>query len=328
MNFLKKHFTIIIIIILSLLVIGLTIYAYWKNNFLNPNYFLGTDKLGDFGSFIGGFLGTLITLLATVYVYKTYISQKKELKKQKKQLKLQSQLIAQQQFESTFFNMLNVHRELKNNLELKSNIKICNVATYIEVPENRPIALAIGSEVTNEIETFYKGVKVFDFIRLDFEVLFKSFKNINTTQGSQTFSQKIINEAIKKILIEKRDVASSNEEIEIIRLVYKITFTIYKNVIGHYCRNVYHILKFIRESEYQSISISYRKYADKFQSQLNMDEQFILFYNFILFDDKDKGIYSNINLVNHYRFLENLGNDNLLDNELHNNEKIYNFDIK
>ncbi len=43
------------------------------------------------------------------------------------------------------------------------------------------------------------------------------------------------------------------------------------------------------------------------QSQLNNDEQFLLFYNFIAFDDNDKKEFSTINLCNHYQFLENLG---------------------
>ena len=113
----KEKKNIFIILFLSLLVIGLTLYAYWKNQYLNWNYYLGTDKLGHFGDFIGGFLGTILTGLATYLVYLTFISQKKE-------LKLQRKLIAQQQFETTFFNMMNVHRELKNSFYLNSNTSI------------------------------------------------------------------------------------------------------------------------------------------------------------------------------------------------------------
>ena len=111
MDFFKKHFTIITFISISILIIGLTIFAYWKNDFLNTNYFLQTDKLGHFGDFIGGFLGTLLTLIATIYIYQTFnaqkksieiqeeqlINQKKELQSQKQELILQRQLITQQQ---------------------------------------------------------------------------------------------------------------------------------------------------------------------------------------------------------------------------------------
>jgi hypothetical protein len=81
------------------------LYAYCKNDFLNFTYFLETYKLGLFGDFIGGFLGSILTGIATFLVYRTYVYQKQE-------LEVQSKLIAKQQFENTFFNMLNVHREL------------------------------------------------------------------------------------------------------------------------------------------------------------------------------------------------------------------------
>lgn len=64
---------------------------------------------GNFGSFVGGVFGTIIGFVTLFFVYITYTSQRKE-------LKIQKELISQQQFESTFFNMLNVHRELKNSL--------------------------------------------------------------------------------------------------------------------------------------------------------------------------------------------------------------------
>ena len=277
MNFLKKHFTIIIIVCLSTLIIGFTIYAYWKNDFLNPNYFLGTDKLGDFGSFIGGFLGTIITLIATVYVYKTYISQKEELKSQKDELALQRQLISQQQFESTFFNMLNVHRELKNNLELNTINRICR--TNISRESNKPSMNGpfLRSTTITDIDDF-KGVNVFKLIRLDFNNLYKIFKELDESNEVNTFDDDLINMKIRGNLFSRKSVLKSSEK-NIIDTIYWEIFENYKDTISHYCRNVYHILKFIRETEKQNGFI-YRKYADIFQSQLNIDEQFLLFYNF------------------------------------------------
>ncbi len=286
------------------------------------------ENLDGYGSFIGGLVGTFLTIIATYYIYKTYHSQKEELKKQKKQLKLQSQLIAQQQFESTFFNMLNVHRELKNDLELNSNIRICDVATYVEVIDKKEGLFKLPNTVTNEIETFYKGIKVFEFIREDFKVLFESFKDAETSisNGRQDF-ENILLDKTNEYLIENKDFLLQKNEKVIIDVIYFKIFDTYKNILNHYCRNVYHILKFIRESEEHNGN-SYRKYADIFQSQLNVNEQFILFYNFIHFVDESKEIYSTINLANHYEFLENLGSDNLLDKELQNNKKFYNFQIK
>ena len=320
----KKHITTLIIVFTSILIIGLTTYAYWINDFLNPNYILGTDKLGDFGSFIGGLLGTIITLIATVYVYKTYVSQKEELKSQKQELTLQRQLITHQQFESTFFNMLNVHRELKNNLEVNVISRICRTNINRESMKPSLKGQFYSPTTISEIEDF-KGVNVFKFIRLDFENLYRCFKELSNETNS--FDSDLLNKEIFSTLFSRKSVLSS--EIDTIHVVYEQIFKNYKDLISHYCRNVYHILKFIRETEKQN-DISYRKYADIFQSQLNVDEQFLLFYNFIVFDyndNVDKDLHPK-NIVNYYEFLENLGHDNLLDSELHNYKKFYTFHIK
>jgi hypothetical protein len=334
MKFLKKHFIITIIVLLSILIIGITIYAYWKSDFLNPNYFLGTDKLGDFGSFIGGFLGTLITLLATIYVYKTYISQKEELQSQKSELILQRELIAQQQFESTFFNMLNVHRELKNDLKLKwdETFFYSNDFNY-------------GKE--------YSGVGVFEQISKDYKSIYSHFDSFDTPIESVRLKTvtEIIQELKSKVsklkdfsqdetnpkpyLAEILDGGWSENNNkkethkEKINFTFQLLYTNYQNILSHYCRNVYHILKYIRENEENKTlgedSKKYKNYTNIFQSQLNIDEHFVLFYNFIHFNDKEYGVYSAIKLVNHYKFLENIGIDNLI---FKKHEEFYDFVIK
>ncbi len=131
---------------LSIILISFLIILFkGQLNFGTVNF----ENLGGYGSFIGGIVGTFLTIIATYYVYKTYHSQKKELKSQKKELILQKQLIAQQQFESTFFNMLNVHRELKNNLKL-------NYLDFFYSP----------SEM--DINDVYTGVEVFEKISNDY----------------------------------------------------------------------------------------------------------------------------------------------------------------
>lgn len=279
---------------------------------------------GSFGSYVGGVFGTIIGFLTLILVYKTYTSQRNE-------LKIQKELISQQQFESTFFNMLNVHRELKNNLSLDSSSSIfydpetnyekLYYNFYYKKPDlndkNQEEArrdklskvMKIGISVFGIIRNDYKNLN--DSISVDERInLLKSNNLIQST--NRTLLSKL--EALKNSLNNK---SSLNETFEIL-------FDKYQELLSHYCRNIYHILKFIRETEEQN-KISYRKYADIFQSQLNVDEQFLLFYNFIHFNDEKNGIYSTINLVNHYQFLENVGIDNLI---FKKHEEFYDFVIK
>lgn len=218
----KEKIIVLIISSVSMVLVGLTLYAYWKNDFLNFSYFLGTDKLGHFDDFIGGLLGTILTGIATFLVYRTYISQKKELKKQKKQLKLQSQLITQQQFESTFFNMLNVYRELKNGLKFK------NVLSIINRIENAD---------------FYEGLATINFIIKNFRENYKNL--INNNQNPVGTLPDFELEQLKHDLSK----CGGINELNILKIVFNKFYKTHQNQISHYCRNIYHILKFIRENE-------------------------------------------------------------------------------
>ena len=293
------------------------------------------ENLGGYGSFIGGIVGTFLTIIATYYVYKTYHSQKKELKSQKKELILQKQLIAQQQFESTFFNMFNVHRELKNNLKL-------NYLDFFYSPSKM------------DINDVYRGVEVFEKISNDYIEIY------NAPEALHYNRQNISNRVDEEILLDPQyldnlnhdetnprpliladridsswDENNNNEDTHKVKILFtfKLLYMNYQNILSHYCRNVYHILKFIRKTEEEDFYTKgnkkdkYKQYANIFQSQLNVNEHFILFYNFIYFseNDEENDIYFPMNLVNHYNFLENIGVNNLI---LTNHKKQYTFRIK
>ncbi|WP_310377696.1 putative phage abortive infection protein [Flavobacterium sp.] len=292
-------FLISIVVIGNALVFFNEKFEFFCANSQGSEYYQIYGVLGDY---VGGILGTIIGFITLILVYLTYTSQKDE-------LKLQSQLIAQQQFESTFFNMLNVHRELKNSLKIKKDKNNIDSNVYEEffIKEFK------GIEIIERTE-------VFSFLKIQFKKLF-------FYQGTEAGTYQPV--SLDKLY---KDVHKKNENEKIIYLIQNLFFKKHQNVISHYCRNIYQILKYIRENEKQETlgkeHTIYLKYTNILQSQLNNDEQFLLFYNFIAFDNKDKEEFSTVNLCNHYQFLENLGYENLLNNELHNNQKFYSFNIK
>jgi hypothetical protein len=331
----KKEKNIVnLILAISLIIIGMTLVAYHLSDFINFRYFINsknynfqTDKLGHFGDFIGGFLGTILTGIATYLVYITYISQKQE-------LELQRKLIAQQQFESTFFNMLSAHRELKNNLSFDETqgiyYKVINVHSQIK----HNISLNTKNETL-------KGLDVFNMIIGDFKNLFSyslekiihEIKRLDEHKLTDCFDYTFLKsldfflENYSSFTFELKDEV---KELDRLNEAFKLIYKYYENQIGHYCRNVYHILKYIKENEKNNLlgneHKTYKNYADIFQSQLSVDEQFLLFYNFIYFkDESDDETFSTVSLVNQYKFLENIGIENLI---LKKHEEFYNFIIK
>lgn len=84
------------VIVLILCIIALFLYCIDAPKSIN--------SYSAWGEFIGGIFGTIIAGIACFYVYKTYISQKEELEKTIGTAKTQ-------QFETTFFNLIRIHKE-------------------------------------------------------------------------------------------------------------------------------------------------------------------------------------------------------------------------
>lgn len=262
-------------IIISFLTLILIIEFKDNNNILG--------SLGITGDFIGGYVGTIISLFATYLIFSTYSNQKKELKNQRES-------ISQQQFDSIFFNMINVHNELKRNLALNSKSVITNCYDYKEEVE-------AGIDTKQIIVTDFIGIKVFSLIRLDLEILLKDFLDTK----SKNFGLIIKKNEVKDRLSLYRD----KEELTKIQKAYEEIAQNYKSILYHYCRNSYHILKFIREEELKTKK-DLKRYSDIFQSQLSSDELSVLFYNFLWFDKNDQiNEFQPLELVKHFDLFQN-----------------------
>lgn len=157
---------------ISVVIILATTYAYYFNGYVLKNtdeYLLDTEKLGQFGDFIGGFLGAVLTIVATIFVYNTYISQRTELKEQRN-------LIASQQFETRFFNMLNLHRSIKDQLRLTNKDLITKPYRIGFASENRSIIVNSGVIIDFGETT---GKMVLGKLLEDYERLVKHFPHAN-----------------------------------------------------------------------------------------------------------------------------------------------------
>lgn len=79
---------------------------------------------GQFGDFFGGVIGSLWTLAGVFLYFSALKVQQKQLKVQKEEMKQSEKLLSQQQFESTFFGLLQTQKELKKDLFCKVKIII------------------------------------------------------------------------------------------------------------------------------------------------------------------------------------------------------------
>lgn len=79
---------------------------------------------GQFGDFFGGVIGSLWTLAGVFLYFSALKVQQKQLKVQKEEMKQSEKLLSQQQFENTFFGLLQTQKELKKDLFCKVKIII------------------------------------------------------------------------------------------------------------------------------------------------------------------------------------------------------------
>ncbi|CAI6223295.1 hypothetical protein NRS6116_01110 [Bacillus subtilis] len=156
--------------------------------FCTNNFSLkGIDGLGTFGDFFGGTTVGLFNLSSILLVLTAVIMQRKELEQTRNEFVQTNKTLIKQQFDNTFFNMINLHNEIVRTLN-----------------EHNVSGKELLSKIENEISYW----------------------------------------------VEHTDIDSLNDErIKIVLLSsYERIYKQYENILGHYLRNLYRIVKFIHES--------------------------------------------------------------------------------
>lgn len=228
----------------------------------NFNEYKISKKAGDwgtFGDFVGGTLNPTLAFLSFLALLQTIKIQSKELKNSTKELeetrkatrdsaealKEQSSSIKLQNFENTFFNMLNLHNQLQNNLSLNQLKK--HLIQDQEYGEYYVYSILKQPTYIKE-NSDYNGKKVIS-------KLFEIFEDY--------------------IKIKSRQAKNNNIDI---RMIYNDFHKEFNEIIGHYFRNIYQILKFIDKQRDEEL-IDKKFYTNILRAQLSNSELALLLIN-------------------------------------------------
>lgn len=107
---------------------------------------LNFAETGQFGDFVGGVIGTILSAAGFVFLYFT-------LKEQRKALKEQSDNFSKERFESNFFDLIKIHRENVEQLK-KRKVYRGEIATGRKVVK---IILDEFFDCRNELKIFFNG---------------------------------------------------------------------------------------------------------------------------------------------------------------------------
>lgn len=392
-----------ILLIVIAIIMPFMIRTYFKTRI--DNYETIAD-LGTIGDFIGGTTVAFLTAASVVLLLATIIMQRKEIKisqqsiqelvkqteatvKQAEEARKETQItndtMKKQQFETTFFNMVNLHHNILSEIRIKDStgrdaIKklwedlsdIYNkevYTTYIDqlkkmiiigekdiladlieqwfidfnlslykakYEENfLPIYDEIGEPDMNPLHEFYKSLeygtdKVWNKQKKDLLSYFK-----NNIYGDLVEYKKILERIDFKQAVGRISnvyVDNFNRDFYIFPLkqlkilAYEEVYKDNENVIGHYYRNLYRIVRLIQDekfdTDHEKNKIEKRKYRGILRAQLSSFELLMIFYN-VVYSKKGE------------KFKEILRNTNFFDDHLitedfiwkNDNEELANLDL-
>lgn len=110
----KRIFFSVLLIIAGMGIIAWFLIRLLKfEGHLNVNHNINLPDAGQIGDFIGGLSGTLFTLVGVVLLFETLALQREELGESRK-------VFEKQQFDNTFFNLLNLYQEVVKTLHIDS----------------------------------------------------------------------------------------------------------------------------------------------------------------------------------------------------------------
>ncbi|CAI6221346.1 putative phage abortive infection protein [Bacillus subtilis] len=196
---------------------GLALIIPFAILFCTNNFSLeGINGLGTFGDFFGGTTVGLFNLSSILLVLTAVIMQRKELEQTRNEFVQTNKTLIKQQFDNTFFNMINLQNEIVRTLNSDKES---------------------GKDLLIRIETEMSiWASMPEFLSLE-------------------------NESARELLLKS----------------YKSTYERYENILGHYLRNLYRIVKFIDQSE---LSYTEKKnYIGILLAQLTFSELLIILYH-------------------------------------------------
>lgn len=267
-----------------------------------------------------GFINSLFSGLALAGIIYSILLQQRELSLQRTELRETKAEFREQNFQTTFFNLLKRQNQLADDISATiGNLKYYNKEEYHEVNgrkfvnQSKSQLQRINKALNKKRYTTYSPWSREDDYAHgptnDWEI------DELTESMRESFTLKFF-----KIDNETWDKSQNQSPVQRAERLYSIFFNKYYFVIGHYFRHFYHILLFLEEAESEKTSKAnneeerllikkeFNQFAEFVQAQMSTPELFLLFYNALSFPKLQR-------LLIKYNTLENLPIEDLLSPE-------------
>ena len=271
------------------------ILVLWGLTFLL--FLIEDENRGAFGDMFGA-INALFSGLALGGIVYSIILQQNELSLQRKELSDTREEFKDQNFQTTFFNLLRTHRQIVD--EININVKNLNSKgdEYSKNVVGRDYFLKTKSELK----------RIFDALNTETYQVYSNLEiedahtHFYTQYGMSPEADEAFSQCLEKVKHKYSYQFYDISEIEFtnysnlnptdkLKFVYTKYFGKFGYAVGHYFRNLYHILLFLEKSHLERLRLNtipekvkeinseFHNYAKFIQAQLNTPELFVLFYN-------------------------------------------------
>jgi hypothetical protein len=301
--------------ILIIIVLGIWFLGWWLINTVET---VDANR-GIFGDKFG-FTNSIFSALALAGIIYSILLQQKELNLQRQELSATRDEFIDQNFQTTFFNLLKTQQQIANEIIITiSNLK--DYKTYsTKTVEGRKIFNVSKNELIRIEKALRRQTygKHYEWSQYDYE---ENEPTSETEEYDLTQDRRILYTLhYYNITKENWEYSQNLNPTEMAKFTYAIFFNKFHFAIGHYFRHIYHILNFLEITEIekssskkeikekQKILLEFHQFANFVQAQMSTPELFLLFYNSLSFPKLQK-------LLIKYNLLENLPVEDLLNFE-------------
>ncbi len=271
------------LIVFGTIVIGVTIILFfWKNYTLTTSLQVDTEKLDHFGSFIAGVVGTIWSLASIILFYVTLKEQRRDFETNQKAVELQVKALEQQ--------IAEFELQRKELEETRLVFQEQTVTQKIQRSENTFFQLLnFHNQIVNSID-LRKNNNIGEVIGVGrdcFKIFYARLENFAQHEAKTKYS-------------------GDKSQVDILK-IYEGLFAKEQADLGHYFRNLYHIIKFVRQSEIKDEHK--RDYTNLVRAQLSSYELILLYYNALSVYGRQKFKP----LIEKYGLLKNMNDDLILE---------------
>lgn len=255
----EKTSVVLILIALSVFLVSVIVFFVFGNWKFSLQ--LNEEKIGQFGDFISGVVGTLITLVGIVLYYIALIEQKKDIRINQEAFNLQAKSLQNQieEFQSQKIDQEQTRKIYEQQLKLyQEQTELIAKQTQLYEQQNRTI------KIQQFEASFYSFLNVF---------LEKKNALNKTVKSGDFFLEKY--EALKASVIGSPE--NSIEWHTLLKEKYDLLFLSNRVDLSHYFKTLYRLFKIIDTG---SLSEDEKQYYSKtVRSQLTDYELSIIAYN-------------------------------------------------